>query len=518
MKIPGRARCNCFLVNYIHNAKAEKFNRDEYILRERIDRGCRMKIFYLSLWGLIVLLELGAGLSCTDVKATDPSEAISNEMEAPASVDSYHLLLTGNWMGKLEPCGCTDIQMGGINRRTKEILKAAPDPQSRLMLDTGSLIAGYGRQARLKFGVFLASLRELKYDAISIPPREILLLPEMGIERQNRPNLIVSNLGESKQGDFGCVRSLKKTLRVKDRKLECLVFALNDPEKKGMNQLEIKEPLAEMQKLFARNSIDPDKPSVGRLVVVMLPDAGQELIKKIREIAAIDILVVPGIADEPEIVTGAQKHAKFLTVTTGRMGKYIVHIEIPEQDKENPAKYKFHPIVIDSRFEHDPNIDRIINDYQEMLKELNLIAEDNGVEREALEGGNFFAGNKACSQCHKKIYNKWKKFKHGHAMATLQKVNRAFDPECVVCHSVGMKYESGYRSLKKTPELADVGCEMCHGPGGHHIDDPMEEYQNVFAECESCHTHDQSPGFEANRKKYFEKIRHWKKEPRIYWD
>jgi len=30
MKIPGRARCICFLDNYIHNAKTVKFNRDDY--------------------------------------------------------------------------------------------------------------------------------------------------------------------------------------------------------------------------------------------------------------------------------------------------------------------------------------------------------------------------------------------------------------------------------------------------------------------------------------------------------
>jgi len=29
-EIPGRARCNCFLVKYIHNAKMGKFNRKQY--------------------------------------------------------------------------------------------------------------------------------------------------------------------------------------------------------------------------------------------------------------------------------------------------------------------------------------------------------------------------------------------------------------------------------------------------------------------------------------------------------
>ena len=30
MKIPGRARCICFLDKYIHNAKTGKFNRKQY--------------------------------------------------------------------------------------------------------------------------------------------------------------------------------------------------------------------------------------------------------------------------------------------------------------------------------------------------------------------------------------------------------------------------------------------------------------------------------------------------------
>jgi len=30
MRIPGRARCNCFSDKKIHNMKTGKFNRDEY--------------------------------------------------------------------------------------------------------------------------------------------------------------------------------------------------------------------------------------------------------------------------------------------------------------------------------------------------------------------------------------------------------------------------------------------------------------------------------------------------------
>ena len=104
-------------------------------------------------------------------------------------------------------------------------------------------------------------------------------------------------------------------------------------------------------------------------------------------------------------------------------------------------------------------------------------------------------------------------------MATIQTLldhNRQYDPECMNCHVVGLRYEGGYRSMDETAELADVGCEMCHGPGSEHLEDPYSTYQQQFTACEYCHDHEASPFFERDRRKYFEKIRHWD-EPRKYW-
>src|SRR5262249_57377371 len=46
---------------------------------------------------------------------------------------------------------------------------------------------------------------------------------------------------------------------------------------------------------------------------------------------------------------------------------------------------------------------------------------------------------------------------------------RQFDGECIVCHTVGFAYTTGFADEKKTPLLKDVGCENCHGPGSAHI-------------------------------------------------
>src|SRR5262249_34302732 len=52
---------------------------------------------------------------------------------------------------------------------------------------------------------------------------------------------------------------------------------------------------------------------------------------------------------------------------------------------------------------------------------------------------------------------------------------RQYDAECIVCHTVGFGYETGYRSEKDTPHLKDVGCESCHGPSGDHVKNPKDE-------------------------------------------
>jgi hypothetical protein len=91
-------------------------------------------------------------------------------------------------------------------------------------------------------------------------------------------------------------------------------------------------------------------------------------------------------------------------------------------------------------------------------------------------GKPVFIGSEACGKCHEDAYEIWKNTPHSHAYKTLAEAKypslRQYDAECIVCHTVGFSYVSGYTDEVNTAKLKNVGCESCHGPGSLHAKNP----------------------------------------------
>lgn len=119
-----------------------------------------------------------------------------------------------------------------------------------------------------------------------------------------------------------------------------------------------------------------------------------------------------------------------------------------------------------------------------------------------------FAGSATCAPCHPKAAKAWRDSTHSVALRSLAKTGQDRDPDCVSCHVVGLDSTHGFRDVATTPELANVGCESCHGAGATHAKNPeVAPMKKVSPDsCKSCHKPAHSPNFDF--RKYWAKIRH----------
>jgi len=168
----------------------------------------------------------------------------------------------------------------------------------------------------------------------------------------------------------------------------------------------------------------------------------------------------------------------------------------------------FRAIPVTEDLPQKPSLVRLYKDYQQLVKERGLLEK---YPRFVLPDGLQYVGSQSCKACHAYEYEKWSSKAHAKAYATLVEVGSQYDPECAICHVVGMEYESGFVSEEQTPHLKDVGCENCHGPGSEHIKTAGEaKTSGPQSSCLDCHTPEKSTHYAGNERLYLQKIVHWR--------
>lgn len=110
----------------------------------------------------------------------------------------------------------------------------------------------------------------------------------------------------------------------------------------------------------------------------------------------------------------------------------------------------------------------------------------------------------ACEPCHPDKAEGWKTTPHAHAFDSLktQGEEKQENPGCLQCHVVAYNEDGGFIDMELTPELKDVQCESCHGPGRLHTetlsaDDILKPEEDT---CRKCHTEGQDKEFDFEKK------------------
>jgi len=421
---------------------------------------------------------LSAGSCILGISAVEQDETTSN-------AEQITVFITGNELGKMKPCGCSEGQLGGLEKRAA-ILKSVPASR-RLIIDTGRVVEDRGDQSQIKFEIIFEAFRRLGYDLVNLTEEDIEVARDLALLENISDTLKLISCRQL--SDANIPQKYSRRFLLSNEALTLTVAAF-DPER---------APIEQVRELFAAR---PDSRTFNILIANCCDSAS---IKLIAETGLVDCLICPPEGDKPQIVGDPNRRP--LVISAPRFGKYVGKLRISLDKHTADAKLRFSSVAVNERFRDETALVELYKDYQQLVRMANLLENH---PRFPLANGLEYVGSKSCRPCHSYEYDKWSTKAHASAYKTLEDDGSEYDPECVVCHVVGLDYESGFITKDKTPDLKDVGCENCHGPGSRHLEstDPADLGQPK-APCIQCHTPENSANYAGNEQLYFQKIIHW---------
>lgn len=383
------------------------------------------------------------------------------------------LMVTGGNAGLLEVCNCPGPMAGGLSRRGGLIKSYRSAYPNLALVDTGDSI--WVEPANVRNEYVLRGYGMLGYNGIILGTHEWACDDARLQGMLKDANLIglsstVSAKGVAAKGELRFVWPGGKVAVVSDIREGALRFV--GPERRKDLKLSPGDELA------AR-------------------------IKGLREQGF--IIVLAGLMSEEELADAAKAyspdlmlwgHTQVTETKVLRVGNVpTVKVGGPEHVGAIAMKFidgkladlEFRTERVDEAWPIDGEMMRL---YQAYCHEAMRLAMD-GPRKEGLA----YVGQQ-CGDCHEKQLEFWKKTQHGKAWATLVKVKRTGDPDCLMCHTSGFRTKNGFRTIADTPALANVNCQDCHR---FNVSDHKKKGFKVppvgKEVCGACHTHVTDPQF-----------------------
>ena len=405
-----------------------------------------------------------------------------------AQDDSVTVFVTGCTLGSLRPCGCSGGQLGGLERRSA-ILNSIPSSR-RLILDTGHWIKQDRQQDMIKSRILVRAFQLMDYDMVHLSDLDLQMALDLGILGE-----MVAAMGVITQGatlaDVNLPGAFEKPFMVDGRRLSALVTAVDDKTLRS--------------RLEGRWPTSPDEANGVDIYIIDKLDPSVMGIS-IGPGARPTCIIGPADSDEPRL--WSDPNANPVVFSMGRYGRHVVRLRISVDATQARPKLQFTIQTVSEDLPNRAELVALYKDYQKIVAESGLLERN---PRVPLPRDLEYVGSKACRQCHRYEYDKAITQRHARAYTTLQEAGSHLDPECVACHVVGLDHESGFVEVRETPELTDVGCEVCHGPGSEHVRTAGKAGTSAPQRaCLDCHSPEHSREYAGHEQEFLEKIRHWK--------
>ncbi len=417
--------------------------------------------------------------------------------------DRVKILVSGSMQGRLEPCGCASGQLGGLPRRMQHI---GEQRDYDLLLEGGNIVQGATELDMLKgFTALQVLMMPPGYDALGVGPNDLLLELDEWAAYLTMVPTVTSDL-VSTMTEWPGLPFLEKTVREHTVRVASFTGAL--PER-GADAAKL--PFALVPPVEAwQGAMAGAADSTLRILMHHGTDAAaRELIPQLAP--APDLVVSfdqthSEPAAQPETVAGVP------LVFAGIRGRVLLELTLARTADGPSIGYTPVPLPASKTVAGgggDPDVKTMLLQHREQVAADDIL--QKLAERRPTKSGNRYMGSQTCANCHPTAYAAWQKTKHAHAWQTL--VDAEQDPkrygwpvteypDCVSCHVVGYGEESGFIDAVKTPQLLDVGCERCHGPGSAHVmlgpeKNPLGIIGGALPSemCAECHDFEQSPDF-----------------------
>lgn len=407
------------------------------------------------------------------------------------------LVYSGNLNGELEPCGCAEeSDLGGIKRRATMIQRLRKENPDMFLISTGGLLSSESPRDRLKGEYILKGMEMLNYDAIGIQWRDLSYGSKF-VEEASLP-WVASNW---KKGGFQSIREIRHG------SYQLAFFSWLDPRKSPQVQMHAsKEEVSSNSKDLALSISKAKHQNAITVLATTLPEAQAQSLLPLDNV---DILIIRAENEtygEPKFI------GKTLVIKPGTRGMRLGKLDFNVDDKNRIHSFKHSVISLPKTVPDAEQFAAWYDEYNAKVKEDYLKRVE--LRKKMNAGDSPYIGEEACESCHPKEYKIWQNSKHAQAYSALEAVNKAFDPDCIMCHTVGFEKPGGFIDSTITSHLLNVQCESCHGPSRSHVESggakqvanaawPKEQI------CNQCHVGSHSPSFQFDR--YWPKIAHSKK-------
>jgi len=429
-----------------------------------------------------------------------------NKASPPPTLD-LPIYFTCDTDGRLEPCGCSAGQFGGLTR-LKTVLDAEAGPQA-LRVDVGDAAGGSADYDLIEYGYVLRACAAMKYDAVNIGQNEAQFSATQleSIKGSSTVPIVSANLLDKTTGQpiFDAYRIVQRgAFRIG-------IIGVVDPrglETSLGSGLAVGDMESAVQRCIGELSGKTD-------MIVLLAFTDEETLSQLAQQFYECQVILGGKVSQPaqELIHENRSVIYYVTNESRALGTLDMRLTqgAPPEVAGNEIR------LLRDTIPQDPSIREMVQNYRTEIRHTHLAVDDaNYLSDDMVPGVRTLAtyvGTEKCVACHQDAATIWHASGHSHAFATLIALNADADPKCIGCHTVGFGDPSGYRRAMGATALVNVGCESCHGPGSLHVRQKMGDATVNFTfhpldsgDCKKCHQGEFSRPFDWD--KFWPLIRH----------